>query len=233
MSSALDAAPATGGAPDALWLVVRAAGTVDLVLLSAAIALGVAAAGRGQGRRAPRFVRQLVHRDLALLAVGLLVAHVLAAVALLHLGALASLVPFTSHVRRGYLGLGVLGADLMVLLTVTSVVRRRMGLEQWRRLHWAAYGAWVAAVVHGAAPGTDRLVPWVAWVDVACVVIVAAAIAARLAGLAQHRPAVLVAGGATVAATVFIFTSWVHVAAPSAAIHGADAGDAPAGEVRR
>ena len=195
----------------ALWTVVRASGTVDLVLLTIVIALGVAVIGRGSVRGTPRFVFQHLHRDASLLAVGLLVAHVVAAVLLVHLDVLPAVVPFTSETRRVYLGLGVLGADLMALIAVTSMVRRRLGLRGWKRLHWAAYVAWVAGVVHGAAPGTDREVPWIAAVDVACVAVVLVAVAVRLSREPRQHPFRLMAVGASTAFALAGFLLWMHV----------------------
>lgn len=193
-----------------LWTVVRASGTVDLVLLTVVIALGVAVIGRGSVRGAPRFVFQHLHRDASLLAVALLVAHVMAAVLLVHLDVIPAVIPFTSATRRVYLGLGVLGADLMALIAVTSSVRRRLGLRGWRRLHWAAYAAWVAGVVHGAAPGTDRKVPWIAALDVACVAVVLVAVAVRLSREPRQHPFRLLAVGATTAFALAGFVSWMH-----------------------
>src|SRR3954451_12034953 len=95
-----------------LWMLVRASGTVDLILLTISVALGVTVIGTGSVAGTPRFVIRQLHRDAALLAVALLVAHVTAAVLMTHIGVLPTLVPFTSGVRRLYLGLGVLGADV-------------------------------------------------------------------------------------------------------------------------
>ena len=195
----------------ALWTVVRASGTVDLMLLTLVVALGVAVIGHGPVRRTPRFVFQHLHRDASLLAVALLVAHVVAAVVLVHLDVIPAVVPFTSATRRVYLGLGVLGADLMALIAVTSMIRRRLGLRGWRRLHWAAYVAWAAGVVHGAAPGTDRRVPWIAAVDIVCVAVVLAAVAVRLSRQPRQHPVRLVAVGAGTAFALAGFVLWMHV----------------------
>ena len=204
------AATPAGARSDASWTILRAAGAVDLALLTLAVGLGVAVLPRSPVGGAPRAVFVLMHRNVSLLSVALLVAHVVAAVVLLHLDAIRSLVPFTSHVRRGYLGLGVLSADIMVLLAATSVVRVRLGLKQWRQLHWGAYPAWVAAVVHGAAPGTDRLVPWVGWLDVLCVVAVLGAASVRFAQFARDRPMWLLGAGAAAAFALVGFVSWVN-----------------------
>src|SRR5206468_4000064 len=136
-SAVTTASVVTGTSP--LWIFVRASGTLDLVLLTISVILGVTVIGQGAVRGTPRFVFQHLHRDVSVLAVALLVGHVLAAVLLLHLDVIPSVVPFASQVRRVYLGLGVLGADLMAVLTVTSVVRQRLRLQRWRLLHWTAY----------------------------------------------------------------------------------------------
>ena len=201
----------------ALWTVVRASGTVDLVLLTLVVALGVTVIGHGSVRGTPRFVFQHLHRDASLLAVALLIAHVVAAVVLVHLDVVPAVVPFASQTRRLYLGLGVLGADLMALIAVTSVLRRRLGLRGWRRLHLSAYAAWAAAVIHGAAPGTDRRVPWIAALDVSCVAIVLAAIAVRLSRQPRQHPFRLLAVGAGTALALAGFVSWMPHTLVSAA----------------
>jgi sulfoxide reductase heme-binding subunit YedZ len=193
-----------------LWMLVRASGTVDIVLLTVTVALGVSTIGSGAVGGAPRFFIRHIHRDASLLAVALLIAHVVAAVMLLHLGLIPSLVPFASHTRRLYLGLGVLGADLMVAVAVTSMVRMRLGLRRWRWLHLTAYLAWGAAVVHGAAPGTDVGVPWVADLDIACVLVVMACAIVRLLQLQRHQPLRLLMGGAVAALALIGFVTWVH-----------------------
>ena len=204
----------------ALWTVVRASGTVDLVLLTFVVALGVAVIGRGSVRGTPRFVFQQLHRDASLLAVALLVVHVVAAVVLVHLDVIPAVVPFASATRRVYLGLGVLGADLMALIAVTSMVRRRLGLRGWRRLHWAAYVAWAAGVIHGAAPGTDRLVPWIAVLDIACVAVVLVAVAVRLSRQPRQHPLRLLAVGAGTAFALAGFVLWMQ-ANPAPTSHAA------------
>jgi DMSO/TMAO reductase YedYZ heme-binding membrane subunit len=211
------AAPAAG--TSALWTLVRASGTVDLILLTLTVALGVIVIGRGAVRGAPRFVFQHVHRDASLLAVVLLVAHVVAAVLLVHLDVIPAVVPFASETRRLYLGLGVLGADLMAVLAVTSMLRRRLGLRGWRRLHWAAYIAWAAAVVHGAAPGTDRRVQWVAYLDIVCVAVVLLALAIRLSQNPRQHPLRLLAVGAAASLSLAGFIAWMQVTPGAASTH--------------
>jgi sulfoxide reductase heme-binding subunit YedZ len=53
-------------------------------------------------------------------------------------------------VLRIYLGIGFVGALLLVPLAVTSpaVMHRLLGAQRWRRLHWLMYPVVVAALIH-------------------------------------------------------------------------------------
>jgi sulfoxide reductase heme-binding subunit YedZ len=48
----------------------------------------------------------------------------------------------------------------MVLIIVSFPIRKRIGMRSWRRLHWATYGLFALATVHGLAAGTDTPAPW-------------------------------------------------------------------------
>jgi len=216
-----------------LWTLVRVSGTVDLVLLTVSIALGITVIGEGPVRGAPRFVFRHLHRDASLIALALLAAHIIAAVLLVHLDIVPTVVPFASSVRRVYLGLGVLGADLMAIVVVTSAIRHRLRVRRWRFVHLSAYVAWVGAVVHGAAPGTDRGIPWVAALNICCVAVVLGLVTARFTRTYQHRPARLLAAGAVSALILVAFVAWVRAdtttsshAAPGSAAHSLIQGEA-------
>ena len=56
--------------------------------------------------------------------------------------------------------LGVLAAELMVLVYASFSQRKRIGPKNWRRLHWATYGIFGAATMHGLFAGSDSGRPW-------------------------------------------------------------------------
>ena len=101
--------------------------------------------------RVPRFVTQAVHRNLALLGVLFLVVHVLAAVVdeFVEIRWWHALVPFTSPYQRVWVGLGAVAVDLLVLVTVSSLLRSRMHHRGWRALHLTAYALWATSILHG------------------------------------------------------------------------------------
>ena len=48
-----------------------------------------------------------------------------------------------------------MASDLLLALTVTSLLRSRISYRAWRVLHWTAYACWPVALAHGLGTGTD------------------------------------------------------------------------------
>ena len=117
-------------------------------------------------------------------------------------------IPFASAYRPIWLGLGTVAFDLLIALTVTSVLRNRLGYRTWRAVHWLAYLSWPVALVHGLGTGSDARVGWMQWLTVLCVAAVLAAGAWRLSHgwPAQARPRV--AGGAAGAVIAVVIAVW-------------------------
>jgi methionine sulfoxide reductase heme-binding subunit len=164
-----------------LWYLNRSSGVVGLVLLTLATVLGVLALGGRPGSRVPRFVVQSVHRNVALIAVVTVVAHVVTAVVdeFVDIRWWHAVVPFTGGYQPIWLGLGATALDLLLVVTVSSLLRHRLRRRTWYSLHQAVYLLWLASVLHGAGMGTDLGNRW--WpVTVGCVAAVTAAVAWRL-----------------------------------------------------
>jgi predicted ferric reductase len=148
----------------ALWLASRATGLVSLLLLSATIVFGAATSGRFASNRWPRFAVVAVHRNLSLLVVVFLGVHVAGAVidpyASIHW--IDVLVPFTSSYEPFWLGLGAVALDLLIAVVVSSLLRPRIPLRTWKLIHWAGYGMFPIAVIHGlGVGGADVRQGWV------------------------------------------------------------------------
>jgi sulfoxide reductase heme-binding subunit YedZ len=191
--------------PSPLWYLSRGTGAITLVLLSAAVMLGITGTLRWRlGARTPRFVVDGLHRNVSLLVVVLLAAHI--ATSLLdpfaHLRLLDAVVPLASRYRPLWLGFGALAFDLLIALVVTSMLRARLGLRAWRAVHWAAYLCWPVAVLHGLGTGTDARSVWLQVLTAACVAGVVAALAARVLRDWPTRAALRLGALALVAASV-------------------------------
>jgi hypothetical protein len=90
-------------------------------------------------------------------------------------------VPFTGTYRPIWLGLGAVASDLLIALIITSLLRRQIGYRVWRAVHWAAYGCWPIALVHGLGTGTDASHGWALWTMLGCLAAVSGATWWRLA----------------------------------------------------
>jgi DMSO/TMAO reductase YedYZ heme-binding membrane subunit len=194
---------ATSG-PTTLWYLSRGTGVVSLLLLTAALVLGVA----GPVRARPRVLLAGLHRNLPLLAIAFVAAHVLTTVAdgYAPIGLKDAVIPFFSPYRPVWLGLGTVAFDLLLALVVTSLLRARIGLRGWRAVHWLAYLSWPVALMHGLGTGTDGKSGWMLVLTVVCMLAVAAAAVMRVAltpGIDSGRR--LVALGAVPAAVLALF----------------------------
>src|SRR5947209_18227774 len=165
--------------PSAYWYLARSTGVVALVLLTVSVVLGILGTVRfSAAPRWPRFAIDSLHRDVSLLVVALIVIHVITSVldGFAPISLIDGLVPFRSPYRSLWLGLGALSFDLVLALVVTSLVRRRLGYQTWRAVHWLAYASWPVAVLHGLGTGTDTKAAWSIILTLVCLVAVLAAI---------------------------------------------------------
>ena len=103
-----------------------------------------------------------LHRFLALLGLGALSLHGLALLLdhAVPIGIADLLVPGIAPYRPLWTGLGVLAAELMLVVYASFSLRKRIGARTWRRLHWATYLLFALATLHGLAAGTDSGTTW-------------------------------------------------------------------------
>jgi sulfoxide reductase heme-binding subunit YedZ len=186
--------------PSPLWYTSRGIGLVLLLVLTATVVLGITTSQRWASESWPRFVLVGLHRNLSLLALPLLAVHGLTVVvdSFVHLGLKDITVPFVSSYRQLWLGFGVLAGELLIALTVTSLVRARLGIRLWRLIHWLGYAVWPLAVLHGLGTGSDSKQGWALLIYGASVAAVLLAVLWRLSlGSAEPRGWQLATGGFT------------------------------------
>lgn len=165
------------------WYLTRATGVVSFLLLTMAFVLGLASTRRALASPAwPRFATQHLHRNVSLLGVGLLVAHVVTTLvdSYVSISWWAWVVPGASAYRTPWVALGTLAFDLLLVVVATSLVRDRMSNRAWRAVHWAAYALWPLTFLHFLTTGTDAFHGrWGLWLALVSLVVVAAAAGAR------------------------------------------------------
>jgi DMSO/TMAO reductase YedYZ heme-binding membrane subunit len=185
------------------WDAARAGGLISYALLTTAVALGLVLRNRWQSSRWPRLVTNELHGYVSLLALVFIAVHV-CAVAIdpfTRFGLAAVLVPFASHYRPVWMGLGIVALYLLLAVWVSSRLRRRIGHRLWRQIHVLAFVVYGAATLHGLGTGSDTRTIWAAALYAGSVGLVGLLLTVRLlapAGRgARRRP--LAAGAAAVA----------------------------------
>lgn len=167
---------------EALWALGRGTGVVALIMFTLTIVLGIVSRSGRDTAGLGRFGVAELHRTAALTGVGLIAVHVgslfFDPYAQLHLVDLA--VPFLGSYRPFFLGLGTLAVDLLLVITVVSLLRQRVGPHVFRVVHWLTYALWPVALVHALGTGTDAWTWWMNAVAVGCVVAVTGAVGWRL-----------------------------------------------------
>jgi sulfoxide reductase heme-binding subunit YedZ len=183
-------AATTGFTNAPLWFTTRSTAVVAFVLLTIATGLGVAATQRAMASRLwPRFATQDLHRNVSLLALGFIVAHILTTVldSYVQVSWWSILVPGASSYRRLWVSLGTLAFDIILVVIVTSLLRHRLAARTWRVIHWASYAMWPLALLHFLETGTDAAHGrWGLWLGLTAVLAVTGALTVRL--LAPNEP---------------------------------------------
>ncbi|HEX4564194.1 MAG TPA: ferric reductase-like transmembrane domain-containing protein [Solirubrobacteraceae bacterium] len=168
--------------PSTYWYLTRSTGAVALLLLTLAVVLGILDVRRVSTPRWPRFVVDSLHRNASLLAMAFLAMHVLTSVldSFAPISLADAFVPFAGSYRPLWLGLGAVALDLLVAVTITSVLRQRLGYGSWRAIHWLTYASWPIALLHSFGTGSDVKGGWLLALSVACLLAVLAAVLVRV-----------------------------------------------------
>ncbi|MGZ4400006.1 MAG: ferric reductase-like transmembrane domain-containing protein [Gaiellaceae bacterium] len=196
--------------PTAFWYLTRGSGVVAMLLLTLVVVLGVTQTVRWRSERWPRFIVAGLHRNVTLLAIVFLVVHVVTTLAdgFAPIGLKDVFIPFAGRYRPLWLGFGALALDLLLALTITSLLRARVGQRLWRGLHWLAYAAWPFALVHGLGTGSDTKVGWMLVLTFACIFAVVLAILWRLVSNWQERTAIRLGAGVAALVSLIVIFTW-------------------------
>jgi len=173
-----------------LWFLNRGTGFVLLGVLTATVLLGVLATRGRAGSLLPAFVSRALHRNLSLFGAVLLVVHIVTAVLdeFVDIRWWHALVPYGAAYEPLWLGVGTVATDLILAVLVTTVVRARLGLAAWVRVHQLAYLAWALGLVHGLMIGTERGETWALVVYSASAAVVVVAVLMRVASANALHP---------------------------------------------
>jgi len=140
-----------------LWVLARVMGLASYASLAIAVITGIALRtavldwlGSNRALRSLHEYTTVLWIPLGILHVGALLLDTTA-----RIGVLDVLVPFRAPYGTLAIGLGTLSLDLLVIVTVTSFLKRRMRPDVWRWIHRLAYVAFALAFFHAVLGGTD------------------------------------------------------------------------------
>ena len=158
------------------------AGVLALVGLTGSVLMGLVATDRIVMTPGHRVMAQAVHRAFAFGTLAFLIIHITTEILAQRSHVIDAVIPFLSPYRTFYIGLGTIASDLIVLLVITSILRKRFtGHGQawrWRAIHYSSYVAFVFGVLHGLLGGRAAK-PYVDWSYGFAIAITALGLAVR------------------------------------------------------
>ena len=142
------------------------AGVFALIGLTASVGVGLVATDRIVMTPGHRVMAQAVHRAVSFGALAFLVIHIVTEILAQRAHVIDAFIPFLSPYRTFYIGLGTIASDLILLIIVTSIWRKRFTAHgkawRWRAIHYSSYVAFVFGVLHGLLGGREAK-PYVDW----------------------------------------------------------------------
>jgi predicted ferric reductase len=160
------------------WVLARVAGLSSYAALAVALVTGIALRtavldwlGRNRALRA-------LHEYTTVLWIPLAGLHLLSLLldTTARIGLLDLVVPFHSSYGTLAIGLGAISLDVLLLVTVTAFLKRRMNKDLWLWLHRLAYVAFALIFLHAVLSGTDfsdPIVSAVTWAAAATLLLLA------------------------------------------------------------
>jgi predicted ferric reductase len=141
----------------AMWYITRSAGILAYLLLWLSTAWGLLVPSKLLEPVLHGNFTYDFHQFISLLALGFLGLHIfiLTADRYLPFTLAQILIPFSAPYRPLWVGIGVIAFYLILLVTVTFYMRKRIGMKAFRLIHTLSLVAYLAALSHAFMAGTD------------------------------------------------------------------------------
>jgi len=143
------------------WYLTRAAGLMGYFLIWLSTAWGLVVSSKILDRIMDRGFTYDFHEYLSWLGLAFIGTHVVVLMAdnYLPYTVWQVLIPFLSPYRPLWVGIGVIAFYLSLLVTVTFYLKKRIGAELFRKIHYLSLVAYAGATLHGFYAGTDSVLP--------------------------------------------------------------------------
>jgi methionine sulfoxide reductase heme-binding subunit len=139
------------------WYVTRAAGLTGYFLMWLSMAWGLAIANKILHPAVEGSFTYDFHEFLSLLGIGFILLHVIVLLfdGFLPFSVPQTVIPFIDTYRPFWVGLGIIGFYLFLLVTVTFYMRKTIGMRAFRSIHALSLLGYLGATLHGLFAGTD------------------------------------------------------------------------------
>jgi len=146
----------------AWWYVTRAAGLTAYILLWLSMVWGLVLPTKFFHSFLEGHFSYDFHEFLSLLGLGFVLLHVIVLLfdQYLPFSVWQILIPFTDRYRPIWVGLGILGFYMFLLVTVTFYIRKWIGAQIFRTIHTFSLLGYLGATLHGLFAGTDSALPF-------------------------------------------------------------------------
>jgi predicted ferric reductase len=143
------------------WYLTRAAGLMGYFLIWLSTAWGLVVSSKILDPIMDRGFTYDFHEYLSWLGLAFIATHVIVLMADKYLPYTIwqVLIPFLSPYRPLWVGLGVVAFYLSLLVTVAFYLKKKIGMELFRKIHYLSLVAYFGATLHGFYAGTDSVFP--------------------------------------------------------------------------
>jgi predicted ferric reductase len=160
------------------WVLARVAGLSSYAALAVALVTGIALRTAVLDWLGTNRALRALHEYTTVLWIPLAGLHLLSLLldTTARLGLLDLVIPFHSTYGTLAIGLGALSVDVLLLVTVTAFLKRRMNKDVWLWLHRLAYVAFALIFFHAVLSGTDfsdPIVSAITWAAAAMLLLLA------------------------------------------------------------
>ena len=139
------------------WYIARASGFILYMISWFLVISGLGSSTKFLVNTGNRSLAMSLHTYAFHLWYGLLALHMLS-IAIdpaVNFGLVELLVPFASGWQEPWTGLGIVAAQIGIIVGASSFIRRVFGYRIWKALHWLSLPMFALGLLHGLLAGTD------------------------------------------------------------------------------
>jgi len=143
------------------WYVTRASGLTGYFLLWLSMVWGFAIPSKIVQPILESTFTYDFHEHLSLIGLGFVLLHVVVLMfdKYLPFNIFQILIPFVDTYRPFWVGLGIIGFYILLLVAVTFYLRQQIGVQAFRSIHVLSLLGYLGATLHGLFAGTDSALP--------------------------------------------------------------------------